>query len=446
MAVEFDGNRRLSVKALLPTSLLGRSLLILVIPLIVLQVVTAIIFFDRHWDKITGRLADSLTGEVALLVAMVEEDSSTLAMAETAGRAGHLRMSIVLRRGAILQNEAAEPPSARFARLFDRSLANRVHRPVRFQVFPEANEIRIWVQLTEGVLEIDTTRERLFSGTTTIFLLWMVGAGLVLFAIATVFMRNQVRPIQRLALAADAFGKGRDSAPFHIAGAREVRQAATAFVRMRERIARQLRQRTDMLTGVSHDMRTPLTRMRLQLAMLSDKETAQGLEADVAEMESMLQSYLDFARGEGGEATRDIDLSVLLEDVVKSFRRGGSSEIRVKAVGTIRLQGRPHALARCLGNLVGNAVRHAEQIVISAERVAGGVEIRIDDNGSGIPADKREIAFRPFLRFDPSRNVDTGGVGLGLAIARDIARGHGGDVMLAESPQGGLRAVLRLPD
>ncbi|MEQ9348901.1 MAG: HAMP domain-containing protein, partial [Alphaproteobacteria bacterium] len=257
-----ETRRPWSLKAVLPNSLLGRSLLILVIPLILLQVVSAFIFFDRPWDTVTRRLADGLAGEIALLVAMAEDDSSAAAMAEIASRAGHLRMTVGLQRDAILPNAAADPPSARFAQLFDDALANRVRRPVRFQVLAESNEIHIQVQLTAGILEIDTTRERLFSGTTTVFLLWMVGTSLVLFAIATVFMRNQVRPIRRLALAADAFGKGRDSGPFHVAGAQEVRQAATAFVRMRERIARQLHQRTDMLTGVSHDMRTPLTRMR----------------------------------------------------------------------------------------------------------------------------------------------------------------------------------------
>jgi two-component system osmolarity sensor histidine kinase EnvZ len=272
----------------------------------------------------------------------------------------------------------------------------------------------------------------------------MVGTSLALFTVAALFMRSQVKPIRRLAAAAEAFGKGRDSDEFTVEGASEVRQAATAFTVMRDRIRRQITQRTDMLAGVSHDLRTPLTRMKLALAMMGNGPEVSDLKADVAEMEKMVGGYLTFARGEGREAMAVIDLGELLQDVAAAARREGAA-ITLEVVADLTATVRAEAMRRALANLVGNAQRYADNIRVSGQRWAEAIEITVDDDGPGVPAEKREEVFRPFYRLEESRNPETGGIGLGLTIARDVARGHGGDVILAESPMGGLRAILRLP-
>jgi two-component system osmolarity sensor histidine kinase EnvZ len=266
----------------------------------------------------------------------------------------------------------------------------------------------------------------------------------VTFALATRFLRNQVRSLRRLANAAEAFGKGRDVPHFKPEGAIEVRQAAAAFLIMRERIQRQISQRTEMLAGVSHDLRTPLTRMKLELELLGDAEEAQGLRADVAEMQQMLEGYLAFARGEGNEQPAVADLMEFLGDVVATARRDGT-EISLIGPSELHLPIRRDAFRRCVMNLVGNASRYGGHVWVTVMPTRGGVEVMIDDDGPGIPEALREAVFRPFYRLESSRNLETGGVGLGLTIARDIMLSHGGDLRLETSPQGGLRAHLILP-
>jgi len=274
--------------------------------------------------------------------------------------------------------------------------------------------------------------------------MWSIGSAAVLLLIAGIFMRNQVRPIRRLAYAADMFGKGRDVPAFKPSGAREVRQASTAFIIMRDRLKRQMQQRTEMLAGVSHDLRTPLTRIKLQLAMLGDSEEVEALKKDLAEMEIMVEEYLAFARGEGAERAVETDLPALLGDAVAAAQRNGH-DVALKTRGTLRAIVRPNALKRCIANLINNAARYAKRIQLQAARKSGFIEITVDDDGPGVPEDKRGDVFRAFYRIDDSRSPETGGAGLGLTIARDIVRGHGGEIVLTDSPLGGLRAVIRLP-
>jgi two-component system osmolarity sensor histidine kinase EnvZ len=302
--------------------------------------------------------------------------------------------------------------------------------------------------MPDGVLSVLSPERRLYSFTSYLFIIWMLGSSLVLFSIATLFMRNQIRPIRRLAVAADAFGKGRDISDFRPEGALEVRQAARAFLLMRDRIRRQISQRTEMLAGVSHDLRTPLTRMKLQLAMMPDMAEVEEIKADVAEMQVMIDGYLSFARGDGEEEERQVDLSLLLAEIAGNARREGARltlDPMVTQGDAVILPLRLLSLRRCLTNLIGNAARYGRHVWLSLERRGNFVEILIDDDGPGIPEDQREAVFRPFHRLEPSRNQKTGGVGLGLTIARDIARRHGGDILLRDSPQKGLRAVVRLP-
>ena len=300
------------------------------------------------------------------------------------------------------------------------------------------------MQLAEGVLEIVAPRKRLFSSTTHIFIAWMVGASLILLSIAIYFLRGQIRPIRRLAQAAESFGKGMQVVNFKPEGAKEIRQAAHAFLQMRERIQRQITQRTEMLAGVSHDLRTPLTRMKLQLAMLPENDYAAGLRGDVSDMEKMVDGYLAFARGEGSEVPVPMPLQKVLEEVVEDARRNGA-DVTLENTMRAQITVRQHAIKRALTNLVDNAARHSNEVYVSAARKDEIIEITVDDDGPGIPKSQRESVFKPFFRIDPSRNADTGGVGLGLTIARDVVRNHGGDLLLQESPFGGLRALVRLP-
>lgn len=432
------------LKRTLPRSLLGRSLLIIITPLILLQVISAVIFYERHWDNVARRLAHSVAGDVSAVIDAMRE-STAPETHDTVFRiaASNMDLLVSYREGAILPG-SAQANAAEIDSVLAHALVERVRRPFAIDIIGDERDVAIHVQLTEGILDVVVPRKRLYSSTTYIFVLWMVGSSLILFAVAMIFMRNQVRPIRRLAAAADALGKGRDIPSFKLQGATEVRQAATAFNIMRERLLRQISQRTEMLAGVSHDLRTPLTRMKLQLAMLPKTQDVAELQADVLEMEQMVEGYLAFARGEGSEDPVPTDLGDLLADVVGGAQRAGG-DIKLATNGALTVPVRPAALKRCLANLVGNAMRYGKHVLVSAARTGSTVEITVDDDGPGIPSAQREEVFRPFRRLEGSRNVETGGVGLGLTIARDIIHGHGGAILLEDSPLGGLRARLRLP-
>lgn len=433
------------LKRFLPRTLFGRSLLIIVSPLILVQVISTYVFFENHWNTVSRRLAHGLAGDISAVIASMREfpgPENRAAVLELAR--AHMQLKVTYKEGEILPNTPPPQAGDRLERMLSAALESRVRRPFHIDAVSHPREVEIDLQLQDGVLKVIASRKRLFSSTTYVFVMWMVGSSLILFAVAMIFMRNQVRPIRRLAAAADSFGKGRDVPDFKLRGAVEVRQAASAFNNMRERIRRQINQRTEMLAGVSHDLRTPLTRMKLQLAMLGDTPEAAELKADVAEMEKMVEGYLEFARGEESEAVVPTDLNALLSDVVTGARRAGG-KIELNADGAMKVPLKPAAFKRCVANVVSNAIRYGENVVIGAARKEGSIEITIDDDGPGIPEDQMQEVFRPFHRLETSRNVATGGVGLGLTIARDVMHGHGGSITLDQSPAGGLRACLRLP-
>lgn len=430
---------------ILPRTLYGRSLLIIIMPLILLQVVSAWIFYDRHWETITKRLSASIVGDVSQVVELLGKDPSEelrKAVFDMAWR--NFNLQIEWKAGERL-TESVALPGSRIDDSLGQLLQSRFMTPVRIDESSYRERVIAEIQLDGAVLSVVIPGKRLFSVTTYIFIMWMVGTSLVLFAVASIFMRNQVRPIQRLAEAADQFGKGRElEEDFRPEGALEVRRAAAAFNVMRQRIRRHIRQRTDMLSGVSHDLRTPITRMKLQLAMLPEESEMLDLKGDISEMERMIEGYLTFARGEGNEPTTKADLGLMVEDIAAVWRRNGV-KIDSHVEGTLVAWLRPDAIKRAIENLVGNAARHADQLWVRAGLRGAAIEITVDDNGPGIPEASREDVFRPFYRLDESRNLETGGTGLGLAIARDLLRSHGGDILLEDSPHGGLRARIRLP-
>ncbi len=437
--------RRLGIKRFLPRTLFGRSLMIILTPVLLMQVTAAYYFYDRHWDTLTSRLAEGVVGEIAMVIEQLEETENRVvrdAILDRATRTLDLVMSVDPEVIGLVEQPPA--PNEILRSRLSEALRERIGRP--FHIDPEvAGEWSIiTVLIDDGALKTLVPRRRLFSSTSQVFISWMVGSGVILVAVAIIFMRNQIRPIRRLAIAAESFGKGRDVPNFKPEGATEVRQAAHAFLVMRERIQRQIVQRTEMLAGVSHDLRTPLTRMKLLLAMQGDGPETEELRTDVADMEDMIEAYLAFARGEGGEELQPTDLEVLLSEVVGAARREGAA-VDLTVRDTMMLPLRPQSFKRCLANIIGNARRYAHRIQVSAGRRGSAFEVVIDDDGPGIPVEEREAVFKPFYRMEASRNQETGGTGLGLTIARDIARAHGGDIRLADGPLGGLRCTVRLP-
>ncbi len=436
------------LKRYVPNTLMARALLIILTPLLLLQIISTWAFYDNHYDTITSRLAKTLAGDVAAVILILDRNPSPLETAQ-AFRLAERAMSLKLtfEPGASVPPEASIKPSGYVTKRVWKALRRQFDYPAYVVAQGTGTDWKVLVEVQrhDGVLKILVPQERLFSSTSYIFILWMLGSSFVLFGVAVLFMRNQVRPLKRLATAADNFGKGRDVTKFKMEGSVEVQRAARAFLNMRERIKRQIRQRTEMLAGVSHDLRTPITRMKLQLALLGDSAEIANLQSDVAEMERMVEGYLAFARGEGSEQPQDTDFSSLLSDVTKQMKREGRS-LELKQEAGLVLPVQRDAIRRCLTNLIANAMRHGEKVLVSVRKRKRVIEVMIDDDGPGIAPELREEVFKPFSRLDTSRNPETGGVGLGLTIARDVARNHGGELHLEDAPNGqGLRARLVLP-
>jgi two-component system osmolarity sensor histidine kinase EnvZ len=432
------------IKRVLPRSLLGRSLLMILLPLLILEGVALQVFYGSHISIVSRRLAGAVADELGATVDLMnrfpgaENTEWILDLART-----RFDLDITLEPGTRLSRTKSVNVFGPMDDDLKAALIETLHLPFYMDWTSDPTSVVVQIQVPDGVLDVRAPRKRLYTMTFYLFVLWVVGIAALVFAIAALFMRNQVRGIRRLAAAAEAFGMGRDADPIKPEGALEVRRAATAFNRMQERIRRFLVQRTEMLAGVSHDLRTPLTRLRLTLAMLPPREELRDdiaeMTADVAEMERMIGAYLAFARGEGAEQAEPVDLSALLASVAARARRGGA-DIALDVPGELTVPLRADAARRAITNLVDNARRHARHVVLAAmPQGQRGVQVTVDDDGPGIPPDQRESVFRPF----ESGALD--GTGLGLTIARDIVRAHGGDIVLEESPLGGLRARIRLP-
>ncbi len=437
--------RRRRLRDYTPKGLFGRSLLIVALPVALMQIAVLWMFFDSQWETVTTRLSESVAGDVAVITMQFEQNPSPENLDALSQMAlDKMNLSVVLQPDGVLPNNLRSSIFSVLDRTLRAALNGRLETPFWFDTTRYPSYVEIQVQTSAGILRFIAPRDKVFSTTGHIFVFWLIAATFIQTGIAVIFIRNQVRPIQRLANAAERFGKGQDDPGFSPSGAREVRQAASAFLEMRNRIVRFVEQRTAMLAGVSHDLRTPLTRLKLQLTLLDKSAGIEDALQDLQEMENMLDGYLTFARDESEEESTFIDLGILITDCAHNARRSGA-QIEMQIEDGLGITGRQSALGRCLNNLIENAVHYGEAVRISTHRNMANIKIVIEDDGPGIEDHLIEDAFQPFNRLDPARNLNEEGVGLGLSISRDTARAHGGDIILGRSEMGGLRVVLSLP-
>jgi two-component system, OmpR family, osmolarity sensor histidine kinase EnvZ len=433
------------LNGVMPKGLYARSLLIIIAPMVILQSVVAFVFMERHWNTVTRRLSAAVTQDIAALIEVYKS------YPQDAGRTTIRRIAedrLNLGVDFLPVTDMPPPGPKPFFSLLDQTLSveirKQIARPFWIDTVGRSALVEIRIQLDDAVMRVFARRNAAYASNTHIFLLWMVGTSLALLIVAILFLRNQIRPILALADAAESFGKGREVPAFKPRGAREVRRAALAFIEMKRRVERTMDQRTTMLAGVSHDLRTLLTRFKLELALIGDGPEVDAMRKDVDEMARMVEAYMAFARGDTGESSLPIDMAAFLDELKSGAERDGH-QVAVSFYGHPVVTVRPAAFMRCVSNLVSNAARFANAISLTGHRDHRWLTITVDDDGPGIPAAMREEVFKPFLRLDDARNQDEIGIGLGLAIARDIARSHGGDIMLGDSPTGGLRATVRVP-
>ncbi|MCL2469344.1 MAG: ATP-binding protein [Alphaproteobacteria bacterium] len=431
------------LKGVMPKGLYARAILIIIVPTFLTLVGATFVFFDRHWTTTSTRLAQAVVGDIRGIKMLADAQDLPDHAALLAAFSTQTGIQVVFEKGKKIEDYAKLSLDP-LVSILSRELSLHIPPAHRIHAQRKPPMLLVILPADEGVYVFYVPMRRIYTPTTKVFISWMIGSSLLLSVIALLFMRNQMRPVRRLAQAAEAIGKGQDVPLFKLEGATEVRQAGRALLVMRDRIRRSMNQRTTMLAGVSHDLRTPLTRMKLQLAMMPESSATRGFTSDIAEMEAMLEAYLAFARGEEEEASVEVDMAQLLQEVVQNIARG-EQPVTLNIENTARLFVRPSAIKRCIGNLIHNALRYGKKAEVSLLVRDHVINILVDDEGAGIPVDRREDVFRPFYRLDESRNMETGGVGLGLSIARDIAHAHGGNLVLEDAPEGGLRARLWLP-
>jgi two-component system osmolarity sensor histidine kinase EnvZ len=413
--------------------------------MIILQSIVAFVFMERHWQTVTRRLSSMVTADIAAMIDVYKtypQDEEGQILSRIAR--DNLHLTVELLPPGDLPPPLPKPFFSLLDNALSRELRTQIGKPFWIDTVGRSNIVEIRIQLDKAIMRVYAPRNQAYASNSHIFIVWMVVSAAVLIAVSILFLRNQIKPILTLANAADAFGKGREVAPFRPRGAREVRLAAQAFLLMQKRIERQIEQRTTMLNGVSHDLRTLLTRFKLQLALLKNSPQTEDMVRDVDEMQHMLEDYLAFARGDIGEAPLTINFEEFLHGLRKDHA-ASEKTLTMDFSGESQVTLRPKAFKRCIDNLIANALRHANKVQVHVTHENGYLTVDVEDNGPGIPESKREEVFRPFYRLDDARNQDEGGTGLGLAIARDIATSHGGDISLSKSALGGLKAGVRIP-
>jgi len=422
----------------MPQNLFGRTIIILMTPLILLQVILGYIFFERHTETVLRTLSENIAGDVALVMILHETPGASFENLKVLAKE-YLSLDLEFNASKTLDRTGQYRENWLYIPLTT-ALDDKLQAPHYVRMTPEL--IYISVQTKKGLLTASLPRKRLFSRTTPLVLIWTTVSAMLLFGVASIFMRNQIRPIRRLAEAAERFGKGDELVPFKAEGAVEVRKAGYAFLRMRERLKRLLHERIEMLAGVSHDLRTPITRLKLSVVMLPDSPQKQQIEADTTMLHHMVEGFLSYARGTTDEEKQDVLLLPWVQEITKQHQR---IAIKIHGDDELHLKIKKTFFNRCLTNLVVNSDKYANNLLIDIKRLGNTAVITLDDDGPGIPINEREHVFKPFYRLDQARNLDTIGVGLGLSVARDVVLTHGGQIDLATSPMGGLRVQIRMP-
>ena len=428
------------IKKFIPSTLIGRSIIIIFVPIIILVLLTSLVFYQTSWSIISKRLAESVVADINVLVKLIDVNLENYAL-EIANK--DFKMDIKIIDGEVIDPLSIKLNRGILSRRLEQSLSN-LKKPFVYDLSNLENGALIKIQLNNKLLIINVDKDRVYSQTAFVFLLWMIFASLILLFLSYFLMNKQLKPLKRLAIIAETFGRGLDAPELKSVGAYEIRQTSQAFNQMRTRINRFLKQRTDMLAGVSHDLRTPLTRMKLQVSLIKDKKAKSELELDINEMTAMLDSYVSFVKTESPETIENIVINDLIKDCAKNFDRS-KYKIQINEKNTIQTSGRPIQLKRAFQNIINNSKRYGDKIIINIYLNDDGCNIEINDNGPGIPKESFEDVFKPFFTLDPSRNKLKGESGLGLTITRDIIRSHGGEIKLGKSQLGGLKLSVLLP-
>ena len=428
------------IKKIIPSTLIGRSIIIIFVPIIIIVLLTSFVFYQTSWSIISKRLTESVAADINVLVKLINSDLTDNAI-NIANQDFKMKINIISDKQLLSSKFSLN--SGILSNRLNQSLSN-LKKKFDYDLSNLEEGVLIYIQIEEDILEINVDKDRLYSESAFVFLLWMIFASIILFFMSYFLMSRQLRPLKRLAIIAETFGRGLDAPDIKTAGAYEIRQTANAFNQMRTRIKRFLKQRTEMLAGVSHDLRTPLTRMKLQISLMKDEKAKSELEVDVNEMTSMLDSYVSFVKTESPEPIETIIINELINDIVKTVENDGV-DLSIKEKKTIQTSGRQIQLKRAFNNIIDNSQRYAKKIEIILYTNEKDCVIEFNDDGEGIPRDKYEDVFKPFFTLDPSRNKLKGESGLGLTITRDIIRSHGGDVKLSDSNLGGLQLKVLLP-
>ena len=428
------------IKKILPQTLLGRSILILVVPLIILQIIITVIFYNRHWDTITRHRTIDFVKDITLVVESFEKNKSRENQVWILSNVSEkLQLQTIYIENKKLSFEKDKQKTSKLEKYLLENL-DPLGKKFNLNINNKKKLITVMVEVNNGILEFRANKKRIYSSTTYIFILWMVSASIILFIVALLFLKNQIKPIRKLAIAVDRFGKGKNIQNFKPSGAKEVRRVSNAFKIMKDRIENSITQRNKMFSSISHDIRTILTRMKLNLEL--HKLDKGGLKKDLIEMEEMVEEYLKYAKGEEKEKIQKINIVNLLNSIKKRYSK---KNISFKNDKKINISIRLNSIKRCINNILSNSLKFSKKVEISCNKKKDYVEIIIDDDGPGIPKSERKKVLQPFYRVEDSRNRNTGGIGLGITIAADIINNHGGNFLLEQSPLGGLRAKIYLP-
>ena len=430
------------LKKILPKGLFYRALIIVAAPIVLLQLIISIVFFDSIWIKANKGMTKSLVSEVKTLVDAYRSEESRDVKFLTNLYKKNFDFVINIKK----EKELPVTKSDRRFSPMDRSL-RREMKPVFgndywFDTVTYIDLVDLRIKGDKEIIQIFFPKSKIAPSSVRVFVLCITLPSLILILIAILFLRNQTRPIVKLSKAAERFGRGERVDDLRASGASEIRKATIEFDRMMKRINKHLNQRSEMLSGISHDLRTPLTRLKLQLAMMDKKDTAKKMASDIDEMEKMLNDYLQYAKSQSEEDYVSVDLNSMVNDILKNY---DSSKYEFNADTNISIQGRKNLIRRSISNIVENGLSYGEKVFIKLKKSVGSVIIIIEDNGPGIPKKEYENVFKPFYRVDKSRSLNKSGVGLGLSISQDIVKSHGGNISLSDSKHNGLLVKISLP-